>query len=179
MSWGGKQEIRTEALTEKYCAMCGEIKPISDFRKTRIETKLGFPVYSAYCKLCSNIYTSKKRQKYVDEGKCARCNKTREDGETYYCRECRIKTNAEIKERAHKRKQKAINYLGGKCEKCGLVTAALSVYEFHHLFDKEENLKTLIANGTWDIIEKELDKCILLCANCHRILHWEEENGSF
>jgi hypothetical protein len=72
---------------------------------------------------------------------------------------------------AHRRrlKAKAIEYKGGKCTLCGYdrCNAAL---EFHHL-DKAAKGFGLAKGGrirSWESILKELDKCILICANCHR-----------
>jgi hypothetical protein len=66
-------------------------------------------------------------------------------------------------------KAKAIDYKGGKCILCGYdrCNAAL---EFHHL-DKTAKSFGLSRKGiirSWQSIRKELDKCVLICANCHR-----------
>ena len=71
-------------------------------------------------------------------------------------------------------KQWAIDYKGGKCESCGLVPEYLVVLEFHHrnMNEKEFNISRE-SNMCLDSFKKkvtpELDKCALLCANCHRI----------
>ena len=33
-----------------------------------------------------------------------------------------------------------------------------------------------LMNRKWDLIKSEIDKCMLLCSNCHRELHWEDRN---
>ena len=66
-------------------------------------------------------------------------------------------------------KQKAIRYLGGKCNRCGF-NGHPAALEFHHLFDKKFTIGSA-ANKSWEIIVKELDKCELICSNCHRIEH--------
>ncbi len=70
----------------------------------------------------------------------------------------------------YSKKFKAINYLGGKCEKCG----ENSYYKlcFHHKEgeDKDLNISEILR---WSIIEKELKKCSLLCYNCHHELHYD------
>lgn len=69
-------------------------------------------------------------------------------------------------------KAKAIEYLGGSCSRCGLVTEHTCVYDFHHTdtVGKEADPGALM-HYAWSRIQKELDKCVLLCANCHRIEH--------
>ena len=66
----------------------------------------------------------------------------------------------------------AIEYKGGKCVKCGYnkCNAAL---DFHHLdpTQKEFNLGSHGHTRSWERMKVELDKCILLCANCHREIH--------
>ncbi len=66
-------------------------------------------------------------------------------------------------------KARAVAYKGGKCMLCGYdkCNAAL---EFHHL-DKTIKSFGLSKKGVtraWSSIQTELDKCILVCANCHR-----------
>lgn len=74
------------------------------------------------------------------------------------------------------KKLKAIEYLGGKCKDCNGVFHQ-SVYDFHHLNPKEKD--SILAHlfwKSWDKILIELNKCILLCANCHRLRHWSIVN---
>jgi predicted HNH restriction endonuclease len=80
-------------------------------------------------------------------------------------------------ERRVKNKLKAIEYLGGKCAHCGIVSKHRSIYDFHHLdkTEKEADPGSLM-HYSWTRIQKELDKCILLCANCHRIEHEKDHN---
>ena len=74
------------------------------------------------------------------------------------------------------KKIKAIEYLGGKCGKCG--DDKWYHLEFHHIKNKNDSVARLINGGyRWSSIEKEIDKCILLCANCHREHHFIENNS--
>lgn len=69
------------------------------------------------------------------------------------------------------RKQMAIEYKGGKCSSCNKIYPD-AVFEFHHLDPREKDLNPCHAmQRSWKNLKKELDKCIMLCANCHRILH--------
>ena len=80
-----------------------------------------------------------------------------------------------MQERRVKHKLKAIEYLGGKCSNCGIVSEHRGIYDFHHLdkSEKESDPGSLM-HYSWKRIAKELDKCVLLCANCHRIEHGKE-----
>lgn len=50
--------------------------------------------------------------------------------------------------------------------------------DFHHLSDKEFNVAEAVTRGySKTRILTEIDKCIILCANCHRKLHCEESAG--
>ena len=73
-----------------------------------------------------------------------------------------------------KLKQFSFEYLGGKCFKCGADDLPLCCYQFHHNDPKEKefSLGSLFTVNNYKKIKKELDKCTLLCANCHMIEHW-------
>lgn len=71
-------------------------------------------------------------------------------------------------------KDAAIKALGGFCQKCG-GTFHRSVFDFHHIEGKDGNPSYLITNSSFEKIAQELSKCVLLCANCHRIEHSSRE----
>ena len=72
-------------------------------------------------------------------------------------------------------KQLAVKYKRKKCEVCGY-HKSLAALEFHHKNPKEKDFFLSDRNLTlsWGEIQKELDKCVLLCANCHREEHEKE-----
>ena len=74
--------------------------------------------------------------------------------------------------RRKKVKQMAIEYKGGKCEICGY-DRCLDVFEFHHkdLFKKDFGISEKGYTRSWKRVTEELDKCLMVCANCHRELH--------
>jgi hypothetical protein len=81
-----------------------------------------------------------------------------------------------LKSHRQKLKERAIEYKGGECIKCGY-TKCNRALEFHHLDPNEKDFtfgyyKVL----SWDKIIPELDKCILVCSNCHREIHDEIDN---
>jgi hypothetical protein len=104
--------------------------------------------------------------------KCAHHGDTeyalRSDGR-YRCRKCSM--NAVIKRRKDL-KQKAINYKGGKCEICGYDRCNQAL-QFHHLDPSKKDFG-ISAHGftrSWDKVKSEIDKCILVCGNCHSEIH--------
>lgn len=81
--------------------------------------------------------------------------------------------------RAQKRKkQHAVDMFGGQCVVCGY-NKCLDALEFHHVdkSKKEEKPSYIIMRWSWKRAKVELDKCILICSNCHRELHSKEKEG--
>ncbi len=78
------------------------------------------------------------------------------------------------KKKGRLNKIKAIEYKGGKCEDCGGVFEACC-YDFHHTDPsiKDSNIARLTGRD-FENMKEELDKCVLLCANCHRIRHYND-----
>ena len=63
-----------------------------------------------------------------------------------------------------------VEALGGECASCN-GKFPLEVYDFHHVGEKDFNPSYVISNGSIESIVEEINKCVLLCANCHRIHH--------
>ena len=74
-----------------------------------------------------------------------------------------------------KRREQAITYLGGECRHCG--NSDERVLEFHHATERRKNGLTIAAlfGGSWARLKTQLDKCDLLCANCHKIETLQQE----
>lgn len=119
-------------------------------------------------KTCTTCKTAKSLDSFNNDAR-------RSSGKNPQCRQCQ--NDAKKKKRATN-KLKAVNYLGGKCKRCDIKSNCLDIYDFHHRDpnQKEESLNRLV-NTDWDAIVKELEKCDLLCSNCHKITHWELRNG--
>lgn len=81
-------------------------------------------------------------------------------------------------ERWIKIKKKAIEYKGGCCQRCGYNQYYGSL-QFHHINPLEKDVSwTKLRLRSWDKIVSELDKCDLLCANCHAEVHHELRGGT-
>lgn len=78
----------------------------------------------------------------------------------------------------HKRKLMAMECLGNKCSSCNLEYNGRNapVFDFHHTDPegKEIGVSRIVSNRTWKKVKLELDKCVLLCRNCHSQLHGGE-----
>ena len=66
----------------------------------------------------------------------------------------------------------AIEYKGGECVICGYNKCSRALC-FHHV-NPEDKSFGISANGftrSWEKTKNELDKCVLLCSNCHMEFH--------
>lgn len=134
----------------------------------------------------------------MDVKKCAGCNDPKplneftKDGRGYYCLECQRgfgkkhyqNNKAYYKKKARKRDKELREWFrdykrGLKCQ-CGEDHPAC--IEFHHTEsdEKDTEITDAVSNG-WRIerILEEIAKCIVVCSNCHRKLHWEARTGAY
>jgi hypothetical protein len=83
-------------------------------------------------------------------------------------------TWAQNRKRIEKNRQRFLAYKKTlSCDHCEL--SDHRVLEFHHIGDKDLNVSKMVNHGYgWDRIQKEIEKCIPLCCNCHRLEHWTD-----
>jgi len=75
-----------------------------------------------------------------------------------------------VAKRRRKIKTLAIAYKGGKCQICGYCKYQ-GALDLHHITGKKEfGIGDKGYTRSWEKVQTELDKCILVCANCHREL---------
>lgn len=115
-----------------------------------------------------NPFNNKNCQKFDGIKNCDSC-----DREFKYKNGKRLKNcnSCYTKLRREKFKSQAIIYKGGSCSVCGYDRCSQSLV-FHHLNPNEKSFN--ISNAycrSWENVVKELDKCILLCHNCHDEFH--------
>ena len=74
--------------------------------------------------------------------------------------------------RRRKLKKKMVDHKGGKCQFCGYMKY-VGALDFHHInpTSKELGLSMDQMYRSWETTKKELDKCVIVCANCHREIH--------
>lgn len=72
-------------------------------------------------------------------------------------------------------KKKCLAYKGGKCEHCGYEKCSRAL-SFHHTDPTKKDFELGGSHArSWISVSKELDKCQLLCANCHFEVHERED----
>ena len=167
----------------KVCRNCGKEFPVT----IMIEGRRRSLSNRKYCLECSpfgqkntktllNDPDIKKIAKYRDvECLCSACGRKyiykRNKGHTLHrCNSCHS-----TKKRV-KLKKDAVLLKGGKCIRCNY-NRCLSALVFHH--KDPAGKKITLANMDrfpWQIVKEELDKCILLCANCHAEEHATDYN---
>lgn len=131
---------------------------------------------------CAASFNNRKSPKRKPEGRCRVCQAPIPTTQVWCSNACKEKT---LEENARKwraargshvvswrqrTKLKAIAYKGGACQVCGYSRSVRSL-EFHHLDPAKKDFGIGGCSLAWGRIEKELDKCVLLCSNCHGEVH--------
>jgi hypothetical protein len=95
-----------------------------------------------------------------------------------YCKSCNKKN---VVDRLRNFKQKLVDYKGGKCKICGY-DKCVGALDLHHRDPSKKNftfshIKMTSFEKNKNKICQELDKCDLLCANCHREIHFYTDSN--
>lgn len=139
----------------------------------------GVVVSNQYTVLCIECTNKHRREKDGSTMVCEICGKEyvyATGGKSGHstinrCKSCRVN---------HRRfavKRKMLEYKGNKCSVCGF-DKYLSALVFHHLRDKKFGIGG-DHSRSWESIQSELDKCILLCQNCHAEMHTINHKTNF
>ncbi len=123
-------------------------------------------------KVCSKCKQKKIEKEFYKNSK-------RKDGKQTWCKQCAIQRRIEhykenkvhygnyTKQYRQETRNKIKYYLQQHpCIQCKEIDPI--VLEFDHLKDKEYNVADMVGKFGWDRIKKEINKCQVLCANCHR-----------
>lgn len=131
---------------------------------TCLECKVRIDKRSQRCSPCNNTIQNKRR---VGAGDFCQKGHVKTEPRAYNnaCRVCR-KANASNRYTSFTARCKG--YLGNTCKDCGLDDERVLVFDHLPLFSKVDNIARL-GTHDWGVVSKELDKCELVCANCHLI----------
>ena len=145
--------------THYKCVRCGKLKPKAEFVDTTLESGV-----SLICEDCRPLYrvrglpSDKPRQRRVR-------GDYRESKRSALLRE--------------KIKGQFLFEMGNKCVDCGLEVGKENpplCFDFHHIGKKDFNIGGMLlaasrSDKDYDIVKKELEKCVVVCAICHRKRH--------
>jgi hypothetical protein len=125
------------------CGRCEALKPVEEFawrRKAKGQRH-------NYCRTCHAAY---RREHYLAN------------------RQRYIRRAADNKRKARLAQTTLLlaHFADNPCVDCGETDPV--VLEFDHLRDKRFNIGTAVTRYGWDAIAAEIEKCEVVCANCHR-----------
>ena len=134
-------------MKTKICTKCGSLKAETEFN-----WKIKDKKRRNRCKECSRAYS---RDHY------------------YRNKEYYRKKNRRLRQRAKKFIEETKLHL--KCAKCS--ENHIACLEFHHNDPSKKEFNVSALRDTWSLerIKEEMEKCTVLCSNCHKKLHYEEK----
>lgn len=134
---------------EKKCTKCGKVKPIEEFSfKNKAQG-----IRRSQCKQCIKEYDKNRYEENRNN--------------------CQEKLKENHKKQTDTLKQYVLQLKQqSKCTICG--DSRWYVLDFHHTRDKKYSIAELVKRGcSIATLQKELEKCVPLCANCHREVHYK------
>lgn len=171
--------------TQVYCAYCG----VQFKRRSNEVGENNFCSKSCAASLNNSLHPKRKKG---EPNYCDYCGKELSSKKATTCIECRYKhvvpksetrlpyqkrseewkrkNRERVKERLRQLKTLAVEYLGGSCQRCGYDKSVWSLH-FHHLDPTEKDFNISGQSRSWEATKAELDKCVLLCGNCHAEEH--------
>lgn len=116
---------------------------------------------------------------------CTKCKRSREAdrfGKYYNGRSqtrtiCKNCANENRRKHHRERRIKAFKHFGEKCADCKIKSSSKNyiIFDFHHIDPRN---KELSFSESWSVSDtrywKEINKCVMLCSNCHRLRHWDK-----
>lgn len=132
----------------KRCSVCGEIKPLTEFALNKSKKD----DHACDCKSCRKKYRDKHYQDHKD----------------YY--KSKAKTYRQRKHEEFDNLRKSL-----KCSICG--EDRYYCLDFHHIDPSEKETEVTNLIEAPNKLKEELEKCIVVCANCHRELHYKERHA--
>ncbi len=134
---------------------------------------------------CSKSCANKHNPRRSKEGCCKTCHTSISASRTF-CPNClkqfRDKNKEQTKQRkkeylrtavksyVRRLKEQSVSYKGGKCQICGY-NRYNGALEFHHIDETKKDFSISGRSISFERLRPELDKCLLVCSNCHREIH--------
>ena len=149
------------------CRKCGAYFPLKQVvdGKPRVFTSRKF------CLICSPFGMHNTRK--LDESKpervhvCEVCGKRYNAGHRQYAKTCQSCRSVRHRQDM---KRKAVAHLGGQCQACGYDRCQAALH-FHHNNPDEKEFTFANYSRSWERLRTEIEKCVLLCSNCHVEVH--------
>lgn len=168
------------------CLNCSSVIEVREGEKPASARRKKFCSHS-----CAGSYNNGAFPKRKPEGKCLQCGVEIKACLLYCSDACRAKAKAErLKNKLRKNKSEsvigwrqrmkvqALEYKGFCCQRCGY-RRCVNALDFHHIDPSKKEFQIAAKICSWEKMKTELDKCLLLCANCHREFHggvWKIED---
>ena len=143
--------------------------------------KTPFPLPCKKCRVCDKEFKPKNSSQLNCSSECSRLYRknrikiwTSSENGSISCDKRRAKAKEKEKNNYLKNRAYFILSKGNRCEFCGIENLPMSCFDFHHKDPKEKeyNISELMSLvHSKEKLEKELEKCILLCKHCHSIHH--------
>lgn len=152
---GSVRDYQTGHLTSGASKSCG-CKKSKNFNISQVEI-------NKECKICGTLFATHSHNRLY----------------CYNCSPEQLVVNSAEYQKARKRavKHQLVLYKGGKCIKCGYDKCEGSL-QFHHRNPQEKSFTLSAINVSKELdmeeLYREVDKCDLLCANCHGEIHFNE-----
>jgi DNA invertase Pin-like site-specific DNA recombinase len=188
-----KQEKKDSFLleTDKIDVVISLRKALKNYKEIKKETGLSIHVISKICKTYNLVETRKYGAKILKNEQIEEVNKLYNDlkSERKVSKKLglsrdtvrRYIDNSEKRKRQlsksvvewrKRTKIQLVEYKGGECEKCGY-KKCIDALEFHHKDPNEKDFTISGKSWSFERLKKEADKCILVCSNCHKEIHFE------
>ena len=152
------KEVGKSQTTVKYWLKKYNLK--TNFNKHNLKSEI-----INNCKICTECNVNKNLTEYHYHNK----------DKTQYAAKCKTcRNNADVL-KMRQLKDIFLKYKGEQCSVCGY-NKCKGALEFHHLDpnEKEFNISDYKKIGINKEVLEELDRCIVLCSNCHRETHYND-----
>ncbi len=149
-----KKTIDPDSFPHAIERICRDCKQPKMCRWGSQFTQTGKPVYKTRCDDCHNKYLNGRRKA------------------------TRPRVTSLALDRKYLGKKRCVDYLGGRCARCGY-DRCIKAMTFHHRDPADKGFEVgQRLDWSWKVLRAELDKCDLLCFNCHMEEHCGQDQAA-